>query len=223
MEEPGIDGGRTLPDIGKRQVQQTSERSRKRKYTFTDQIDQLIREIYLNRGAGKTKFSTKGLEMKVGIPHWALKKRALELGLARTKELAWSEPELEILSRHAWMSHERIRLKLKAAGYARTTTGIHLKLKRMRFKHDASFYSAKGLAQALGIDPHAVARWIKQGHLKAKLRGTARGESQNGDVYLIHEKDVRRFILQHPSDIDLRKVDQLWFLDLITNGLVCAA
>jgi len=30
---------------------------------------------------------------------------------------------------------------------------------------------------------------------------------------------VRRFILEHPTDIDLRKVDQLWFLDLITNGL----
>jgi hypothetical protein len=37
---------------------------------------------------------------------------------------------------------------------------------------------------------------------------------------LIREKDVRRFILQHPTEIDLRKVDQLWFLDLITNGLV---
>ncbi|HEX8798099.1 MAG TPA: hypothetical protein VF772_05775 [Terriglobales bacterium] len=37
------------------------------------------------------------------------------------------------------------------------------------------------------------------------------------------EKDARRFILEHPTDIDLRKVDQLWFLDVITNGLVRAA
>ena len=59
------------------------------------------------------------------------------------------------------MSDERIRLKLKAAGYARTVTGIHLKLKRMRFKEDVSFYSANGLARALGIDNHAVARWIR--------------------------------------------------------------
>jgi hypothetical protein len=56
------------------------------------------------------------------MPHWALKKRARELGLARTKELPWSERELEILARYAWMSDERIRLKLKAAGYARTVT-----------------------------------------------------------------------------------------------------
>ena len=98
--------------------------------------------------------------------------------LARTKELPWSEAELAILARYAWMSDERIRLKLKAAGYARTVTGIHLKLKRMRFKHDGSFYSANSLAQALGIDSHAVTRWIKSGHLKAKFRGTARTHSR---------------------------------------------
>ena len=169
----------------------------RRKYVFTDQIDQLIREIYLSQRDVKTRPDIRLLAKKVGMPHWALKKRARELGLARTKELPWSERELEILARYAWMSDERIRLKLKAAGYSRTATGIHIKLKRMGFKHDGSFYSANGLAQALGIDSHAVTRWIKSGHLKAKLRGTARTEQQNGDVYLIHEKDVRRFILAH--------------------------
>ena len=194
----------------------------RRKYVFTDQIDQLVREIYLKSPDAKTRPGIRLLAKKVGMPYWALKKRARELGLARTKELPWGEPELEILARYAWMSDERIRLKLKAAGYSRTVTGIHLKLKRMRFKHDGSFYSACSLAQGLGIDPHAVTRWIKSGHLTAKLRGSARTKQQNGDIYLIHEKDVRRFILEHPTDIDLRKVDQLWFLDLITNGLVRA-
>ena len=195
----------------------------RRKYVFTDQIDRLIRESYHNRQNERTRFSVRALAKKVGMPHWALKKRARELGLARTKELPWSERELEILGRYAWMSDERIRLKLKAAGWSRTVTGIHLMLKRMRFKHDGSFYSAYSLAKALGIDPHAVTRWIKSGHLKANFRGTARGPQQNGDSYLIQEKDVRRFILEHPTDIDLRKVDQIWFLDLITKGLVRAA
>jgi hypothetical protein len=195
----------------------------RRKYVFTDQIDRLIRESYHNRRDEKTRLNIRPLAKKIGMPHWALKKRARELGLARTKELPWGEAELGILERYAWMSDERIRLKLKAAGYSRTVTGIHLKLKRMRFKHDGGFYSAYSLAQALGIDPHAVTRWIKSGHLKAKRRGTARTPQQNGDSYLIQEKDVRRFILDHPTDIDLRKVDQLWFLDLLTNGLVRAA
>lgn len=201
------------------QAHPIKNRSR-RKYVFTNQIDELIRAIYLDRRGAKTRPGIRVLAKKVGIPHWTLKKRARELGLARTKEKPWSEPELEILARYAWMSDERIRLKLKAAGYSRTVTGIHLKLRRMKFKHDPGFYSANGLAQALGIDSHAVSRWIRSGHLKAKLRGTARGEKQNGDIYLIFEKDVRRFILEHPTEIDLRKVDQLWFLDLLTNGLV---
>jgi hypothetical protein len=55
------------------------------------------------------------------------------------------------------------------------------------------------------------------------FRGTTSATQQNGDSYLIQEKDVRRFILQHPTEIDLRKVNQLWFLDVITNGLVRAA
>ena len=125
----------------------------RRKYIFTDQVDQLIREVYLNQRDAKKHMGIRPLAKKVSMPHWALKKRARELGLARNKELPWSEPELAILARHAWMSDERIRLKLKAAGYARTVTAIHLKLKRMHFKHDGIFYSANGLAQALGIDP----------------------------------------------------------------------
>jgi predicted site-specific integrase-resolvase len=196
---------------------------RRRKYVFTPQIDQLIREIYLNQPDAKTRPGIRVLAKKVGMPHWALKKRARELGLARTKEKPWSDAELEILARYAWMSDERIRLKLKQAGYARTATAVHLKLKRMKFKHDGNFYSANSLAEALGIDNHVVSRWIKSGHLRAQLRGTRRTDAQHGDVYLIHEKDVRRFIIEHPTDVDLRKVDQLWFLDLITNGLVCSA
>src|SRR5436190_1385098 len=196
---------------------------RHRKYVFTAQIDQRLREIYFSHPHAKARPGIRHLAEQVAIPHWALKKRARELGLARTKEKPWSEPELAILARYAWMSDERILLKLKAAGYARTVTGIHLKLKRMRFKCDPNFYSGKGLAQALGIDSHVVTRWIKSGHLRAQFRGTARGEPQGGDIYLIREKDVRGFVLEHPTEIDLRKVDQLWFLDLITNGFARSA
>jgi hypothetical protein len=54
------------------------------------------------------------------------------------------------------MSDERIRLKLQGGGFSRTVTAIYPKLRRMKLKHDRSFYSAYSLAQALGIDPHVV-------------------------------------------------------------------
>ena len=81
----------------------------RRKYVFTDQIDQLIREIYLNPRYAKTRSSIRLLAKKVGMPPWALKKRARDLGLARTKERPWTDPELVILARYAWLSDERIR------------------------------------------------------------------------------------------------------------------
>jgi hypothetical protein len=114
--------------------------------------------IYLEHPNAKARPGIRVLAKKAGIPHWALKKRARELGLARTKEKPWSEPELTILARYAWMSDERIRLKLKSFGHVRSATAVHLKLKRMHFKKDMSFYSANGLAQALGIDAHTVLR-----------------------------------------------------------------
>lgn len=136
--------------VNSREDYRDDKLQRRRKYVFTDQIDRLIQESYLSHQDSKKRSGIPQLAKKVGMPHWALKKRARELGLARSKELPWSEAELGILSEYAWMRDERIRLKLKAAGYSRTVTGIHLKLERMRFKHDGSFYSAYSLAQALG-------------------------------------------------------------------------
>jgi hypothetical protein len=217
MSQPTTNGDIEEPE---RRFASAPARNPPRKYHFTEQIDQMIRAVYLERSNGRALPGLKLLAKKLGLPDWALKKRARELGLARTKEKPWSEPELAILARYSWMSNERVRLKLKSAGFMRTVTGIHLKLKRMKFKHDLSFYSANGLASAFGIDSHIVSRWIRSGSLRARVRGTARGPAQNGDIYLIHEKDVRRFVIEHPSEIDLRKVDQLWFLDLITNGFV---
>ena len=60
----------------------------RRKYVFTDQIDQLIREIYLNHRDAKTRPGIRLLAKKVGMPHWALKKRARELGSGANQRAA---------------------------------------------------------------------------------------------------------------------------------------
>jgi hypothetical protein len=53
---------------------------RLRKYIFTARMDGRIREIYLGRRGTKTLTSIRGLAEQVHIPHWAIKKRARELG-----------------------------------------------------------------------------------------------------------------------------------------------
>ena len=79
--------------------------------------------------------------------------------------------------------------------------------------------SAYGLAQLMGVDSHIVARWIRTGALRAQPRGTLRTPQQGGDSYVIRPADVRRFIVTNPIGFDLRKVEPLWFIDLLTNRM----
>ena len=51
---------------------------RPRKYVFTAQLDERIRRIYLVHPGAKTRPGIRQLAEQVGIPHWALKKRARE-------------------------------------------------------------------------------------------------------------------------------------------------
>ena len=56
--------------------------------------------------------------------------------------------------------------------------------------------------------------------LRATRRGTERTERQGGDTYWIAHKAVHAFVLTYPDEIDLRKVEKWWFLDLLTAGRI---
>src|SRR5664280_2038138 len=66
------------PTLGKYRDTSRARTRGHRKYVFTDQIDQLVREIYLDAPGAKTRPGIRLLAKKVGMPHWALKKRARE-------------------------------------------------------------------------------------------------------------------------------------------------
>lgn len=183
-----------------------------------DQIDAEIKRLYLSRRDNRNlPLEVKKFARQLGWPLWAVRRRAQVMGLCRTKEKPWTNDELLILERYAWMSDRRIQLKLREHGFHRTPTAITVKLKRMRFKSNTPYFTASGLAQAFGVDPHAILKWIKFNYLNAKQRGTDRVHSQRGDIWMIHERDVRKFIINHPMEFDIKCVDQLWFIDLIAE------
>lgn len=193
----------------------------KKKYFFTERMDEAIRKAYAERADLRTSTiipNLTELATKWNMPKHEVTKRGKALGLARTKESPWSEAELKILHEFAWMSIGRISIKLKNRGFSRSETAVKLKLKRIGARRDANsdIYTARGLAECFGIDAHAITRWIKLGLLKAEHRGT----DHKRDTWQIHENDVRTFIMLNPQEYDLRKVDQLWFLDMITNGKI---
>ena len=76
--------------------------------------------------------------------------------------------------------------------------------------------SVTKLAMCFGVDVHSVSRWIKEGLLKAQMRGTQRTERQGGDIYYIRDQWIRDFIKENIGLIDIRKVDKFWFVDVMS-------
>jgi hypothetical protein len=187
------------------------------KHIVTPEMHDAIRQAY----AGETgNGQINDLAARIGLPRWKVTRYAISQGwTARTnKEPDWTAKEIDILERSAHRAPEVIQRYLKRAGFKRSVTGIILKRKRMRLLQNLEGQSAQGLAGCFGIDVHCVMRWINRGQLKAMPRGLHRTPQQGGDIYLIKDRWVRDFVLANLAEVDLRKVDKYWFVDLIANG-----
>lgn len=194
--------------------------TKKYKYHWTPAMDDQIRQAYQLHVTNRRSVSIKGtLCKRFGVPPWAIQQRAAKLGLCRAKEKPWTEPELHLLERHAWKVETRIEQIFRSAGFARSAVAIRVKLRRHfvggKVQH-YPFYSANRLSQLIGLDRHVINAWINGGLLKARRQGTAHAGTPR-DFWMIYPEDVRQFLTANPMAFDLRKVDQLWFMDLLTN------
>lgn len=98
----------------------------------------------------------------------------------------------------------------------RTTNDVVLKLSRRGIERDwGEGYTSSSLALLMGIDDKTVLRWISKGWLKAYRRMTDNGD--HGHLYAIHLPQVRRFVMDNPAAVDIRKVDKLWFIDMLAG------
>lgn len=195
------------------------------KYVLTDEIREKLYEIYDT--PFKSKKRPKGLlgpkeyARSIGLPEHVVSKWAATLGLARLKEPPWSDAELQLLDEKGYFSPDRLTLIFKQHGFNRTKIGILLMRRRRLAMKASPYYSANSLSKLLGIDAHGVTNWIKKGWLRCEMKGTLRTSTPNrhsGDTHLIHQDWLYEFICQHPTEIELKKVDQLWFLHIITRG-----
>ncbi len=199
----------------------TSASRYKRKYLPTEPIDSAIREAYLKQRQGD-RLALKAVSRKLGWSRSAVCKRGAELGVTRAKERPWTSTEEDLLERCGHLAPSGIRRQLAAAGSFRSIAAIQVKLNRTRIKQNLQGYSANSLADALGVDVHKILLWIRRGMLRAERRGTERTPSQGGDTWWISDRAVRRFVLRAPEEIDLARVEKIWFLDLLTGGKICA-
>lgn len=196
--------------------------SRRKKYFLTPEIELMLRRIYEFRFRGKERppdvpIGPKAYARQLGVPGEVMTKFAAELGLSRVKEKPWSKPELDLLEKFGHFSPAVIQRKLSRKNYTRSRAAIILMRKRQEAHKHAPYYSAHALSVLFGVDGHMITdRWIGRGWLRFTYKGTAKKH----DTKLIHQRWVKAFILAHPEEVDLKKVDQIWFLNLITDGKV---
>lgn len=186
-----------------------------RKYEQRDDIDTAIREGYIH---ATTKGAIKALAARLGRPAWWVQKRATSLGVTRsnrTRVDCWLGAELAIVEQWSMCTPKLIASKLKRAGYRRTEGAVAVKLKRMQYdRDDPNRWTATALAPLLGVNAKTVADWIERRDLPA----TREVWGPHGRL-MIERKRLRAWINDHRRLIDLRRVDQPWFMDLVFGPL----
>ena len=153
-------------------------------------------------------------------PRWHIRHIAQSNGWARTKEPNWLPAEEEWLAQNyprKGMVAIQKGLRRINGGTLRTPTAITLKKKRLHINKRSDGLTMRMMEDLLGADHHKIARWMTLGLLKAKRKGTERKETQGGDMWHFEILKVRKFIISNPTEIDIRRVEPVSFIHLVSG------
>lgn len=196
---------RPLEDIGK---PRTGSNAGQQKYI----LDEPGRRLLLARYDGKSE-TIDELAKRLAVPRTIVKYWAREIGLARRKEPRWTPEDEAYLEQNLHKSS----IDAIAKRLGRTKTAVKLKAKRLGVnKCGQQGYTMRGLCLGLGCSHHTVLKWLEKGWIKGRHRHTERADH---DVWCFSDDAIRKFILQHPNEIDQRRFDWLWVVDVLAGGL----
>ena len=182
------------------------------KYNWLLQHDAYMRAHY-HGGLHQRGRVIKQLARQTGFPRWYIKRQARRLGLTmHSDRRPWMQQELHTL--------DKLLGKVSAATIAkrlkRTETSVVMKIKALgHSRRVTEGYTIRDLELCLGEDHHKIQKWIANGWLRNGQQGPHRHKGNGCDIHRLLEKDIIDFIKKHPQEINLGKVDQLWFLDLV--------
>jgi hypothetical protein len=200
-----------------------SESARQRRVPDSPEIDEALRKVYRQPhdqdpyGSTYPRSTLNHLAVRFKRTRNYMRRRAEELNLTRRIVKSypkWTDQEEKIVERFAHLSPTVIHKKLKREGYERTPTAIRDRIYLLRLREDSDYYSQERLAKHLGVTSSLGSRWAKE----RLLRGQNLQTGNPTDTWRVHRKEIRRFIQRNPNAIDLCKVEQMWFLDIVFEG-----
>ena len=187
------------------------------KYRFTSEMDREIMYTYSINTDSKPRITN--LTKKFNLPRWAIYQRALKICAVKSahQKRPWTDEEIQILKENAHYAPLTIKTRLEKKGFKRSTSSIVLKRKRMRLLSNLEGMSASLCAEFFGVDLHWVLKQISSGALKAE---PIRQDREGKVNYYIKEKHIRKFIINNPDQVDLRKIEKYYLIELLANGKV---
>jgi hypothetical protein len=125
--------------------------------------------------------------------------RAANLGLSLLRRRPWSDEELDFLKSNAG----QLSLKALAARLSRTYYSVKAAIRSMELDGRVTHgYSVDELVRTFEVGKATVDRWIAKGWV-------TRNEGR------ITENSVLRFIRLRPHEYQLRRVDEVWFKEIV--------
>lgn len=188
------------------------QRHAKLKHTWRPEFDAILKAQYY--GGLNRRFQVLNRMVRTtGMPRWYIKHQAARLGLTmKMDRQPWTPAELNVLEKLVG----RVSARMIAKRLHRPESSVVNKLKRLgTSRRVREGYTMRDLEQCLGEDHHKISKWIVNGWLQDRLQGTQRHSGNGNDIHRIREEDILQFLKKHPQEINLGKVDQMWFLDLV--------
>lgn len=204
--------------------EENEARSGYRTVKFSPEEDDTLRKIYSNikYENNAAKRSYKALP---GRTPSQLFRRAAELGLIRRRErFRWTEEELRVVEAHAHCALETIQKRLVGItplGFKRTRAAIASQIHANRFRTNLLGLHLVHLSEALGISHDTLKKYREQRMIRGqKIPSIDQHKDRNpeGTLWFFSNHEILMFVLRYPGMVDLRRVNQEWFMSLVEWG-----
>lgn len=172
----------------------------KKKYFFTEQMDEMIRNAYAVDSRASFLAGLKKLYAAwPHIPTWIISARAEKLGVSFSRR-PWTKQDLLFLQNHAGEMTLREICKTLDRNY----NSVAHKMSRLGWsaKVRDDGYGSDELCKLFRVHTYTFHRWVERKMIK-------------GYGGRFSDENVREFITAHHDAYDLRRVDQVWFKGLM--------
>ncbi len=175
----------------------------RRKFVWTEEFDQLLARTYQScRDRSELTRGLNNIQRQTRFTRVVITSRAGALGLSLLSRRKWAEEEIDFLQENAGtMTAAAIARRLKRTHYSVKAKVAQMGL-GLRVREG---YSQDDVRILLGVGAATVRQWVAKDWLKS-------------EGCRITERSMRQFLMDHPEEYKLNRVDEAWYKGTLFPG-----